>query len=47
MTLTEAKNALSSKQLNYVFSGSGKVVSQNIAQDVTVEQGTIVTIKLQ
>ena len=47
MTLSEAKNALASKNLNYTYSGSGKVVSQNIAEDVTIEQGTIITLKLQ
>ena len=47
MTLSEAKNALTSKNLNYIYSGSGKVVSQNIAEDVTIEQGTVVTIRLQ
>ena len=47
MTLSEAKNALTSKNLNYIYSGSGKVVSQNIAEDVTIEQGTVVTIRWQ
>lgn len=32
MTLSEAKSALSSKNLNIFYSGSGKVVSQNIAE---------------
>lgn len=47
MTLQEAKSALSDKNLNVTYSGSGTVVSQNVAEGVTVEQGTIITIKLE
>ena len=47
MSLSEAKSALSKKNLNITYSGSGKVKSQNIAEGETVEQGTVITIKLQ
>ncbi len=47
MTLSEAKSALSDKNLNILYSGSGKVVSQSIADGTTVEQGTIVTLRLE
>ena len=46
-TLSEARQKLSEKNLNVSYSGSGKVVSQNIAEGVSIEQGTIITIKLQ
>ncbi len=47
MTLSEAKSALADKNLNISYSGSGKVVSQNIAEGVSTEQGTIITVTLQ
>lgn len=47
MTLSEAKSALASKNLNISYTGSGKVASQNIIDGVTVEQGTIITITLK
>lgn len=46
-TLSEAKDALSDKNLNLTYSGSGKVVSQNVAEGVSVEKGTIITVKLE
>lgn len=47
MSLSEAKSALASKNLNYVYSGNGKVKNQSIAEGETVEQGTVITLKLQ
>ena len=47
MTLSEAKQRLSEKNLNVLYSGSGKVVSQNIADGVSIEQGTVITLKLE
>ena len=47
MSLSEAKTALARKNLNYIYSGSGKVKSQNVAEGTTVEQGTIVILKLE
>lgn len=46
-TLSEAKSELADKNLNIMYSGSGKVVSQNIAEGTTTEQGTVITIKLE
>ena len=46
-SLSEAKSELADKNLNIMYSGSGKVVSQNIAEGTTVEQGSIVTLKLE
>ena len=47
MTLSEAKSSLASRNLNYTYSGSGKVKNQSISEGETVEQGTIITLKLQ
>ena len=47
MTLSEAKSALADKNLNYTYSGSGKIKNQSIAEGETVEQGTIITLKLE
>lgn len=47
MTLSEAKSALAEKNLNFLYSGSGKVVSQSIKENETAEQGTIITLKLE
>lgn len=47
MSLSEAKSSLTSKNLNISYTGSGKVVSQNIAEGTSVEQGTVITIKLE
>ena len=46
-SLSEAKSALAEKNLNYTYSGSGKVKSQNIAEGTTVEQGTVIILKLE
>jgi len=46
-TLSEAKAALTEKNLNFIYSGSGKVESQDIAEGESAEQGTIVTLKLK
>ncbi len=45
-TLSEAKSLLAEQNLNIMYTGSGKVVSQNIAEGTSAEQGTVVTIKL-
>ena len=47
MSLSEAKSSLATKNLNVSYTGSGKVVSQNIAEGTSVEQGTVITIKLE
>ena len=47
MSLSDAKNALSEKNLNIMYSGSGKVVSQNVAEGTAVEQGSTITLKLE
>ena len=47
MTLSEAKAALSNKNLNVKYTGSGKVTSQDIAAGTSVEEGTIVNIVLK
>lgn len=47
MSLAEAKSSLANKNLNISYTGSGKVVSQNVAEGTSVEQGTIITIKLE
>lgn len=47
MTLSQAKNALSSKKLNIHFSGTGKVLNQDPIADVSVEEGSIVTVTLK
>lgn len=46
-TLSEAKNALAEKNLNLIYTGSGKVVSQNISDGTTTEQGTVISLKLE
>ena len=47
MTLSEARAALSNKNLNVKYTGSGKVTSQDIAAGTSVEEGTIVNIVLK
>ena len=47
MSLSEAKSALASKNLNYTYTGSGKVKSQSIAEGTTVEQGTVIALQLK
>lgn len=46
-TLSEAKAALTEKNLNFIYSGNGKVESQDIAEGESAEQGTIITLKLK
>lgn len=46
-TLSEAKTALAENGLNISYTGSGKVVSQDKKEGEEVEQGTIITIKLE
>ena len=48
LTYLQAKNSLASKSLNIKLVGtSGKVVSQDIIADTSVEEGTIITVTLQ
>ena len=47
MTLSEAKAALNNKNLNIKYTGSGKVISQDIAADTKVEEGTVINVVLQ
>lgn len=48
MTTEEAKNALISKNLNIAFEGNGLTVeSQDIKKDTSVEEGTVVKVKLK
>ena len=45
--MPEAKAALAEKNLNISYSGSGKVVSQDVGEGQTAEQGQIITVKLE
>lgn len=47
LTLKEAKDKAKEKNLNIVYSGSGKVVSQDVADGTSVEQGRVINIKLE
>lgn len=48
MNTEEAKNALTSKNLNIAFEGNGLTVeSQDIKKDTSVEEGTVVKVKLK
>lgn len=47
MTLSEAKAALNNKNLNIKYTGSGKVISQDIASGTKVEEGTVINVVLQ
>ena len=47
LTLSQAKNSLKSKNLNITYEGSGKVVSQSINANTSVEEGTVVHIVLE
>ena len=47
MSLSEAKAALKNKNLNIKYTGSGRVVSQEIMAGTSVEEGTIVNVVLQ
>lgn len=46
MNLAKAKSTLKEKNLNINFSGNGLVTSQDIKADDTVEEGSIITVKL-
>ena len=46
MNLAKAKSTLKEKNLNINFSGNGLVISQDIKADDTVEEGSIITVKL-
>lgn len=46
-TLAQAKNSLKSKNLNISYTGTGTVISQDIAADTSVEEGTIIHVTLQ
>ena len=45
--LSEAKSELAGRNLNINYSGSGKVVSQDVPEGTSIEQGTIITLKLE
>ena len=47
LTLSEAKAALKNKNLNIKYTGKGRVASQSIAADTSVEEGTVVEVVLQ
>lgn len=48
LTYLQAKNSLASKNLNIKLVGtSGKVISQDITANTSVEEGTVITITLQ
>ena len=47
MTLSEAKAALKNKNLNIKYSGNGKVTSQGVAAETSVEEGTVIDVVLQ
>ena len=46
MTLTQAKATLKKMNLNISYSGSGLVTSQDIKTNTSVEEGTIINVKL-
>ena len=47
MSLQQSQNALSSKNLNLKYSGSGKVISQDPPAGTSVEEGSVISIILQ
>ena len=47
MSLSQARNALSSKNLNIKSTGSGKVISQDPTAGTSVEEGTVISVILQ
>ena len=47
MTLDQAKSALTQKNLNIQSEGTGIVVSQDIAADSSVNEGTVIKVTLQ
>ena len=46
MTLTQAKRSLKQKNLNISYTGTGLVVSQDIKAGSSVEEGSIIEVKL-
>ena len=46
MTLQQAQETLKSKNLNISYEGTGTVESQDIKKDTSVEEGTIIKVKL-
>ena len=47
MTLTKAKNTLKDKKLNYTYTGTGRVKSQSITANTSVEEGTVIELVLE
>ena len=47
MTLTKAKNTLKDKKLNYTYTGTGRVKSQSINANTSVEEGTVIELVLE
>ena len=47
MSAAQARNSLSSKNLNIHVEGSGVVISQDPAVDTSVEEGTVVNVTLK
>lgn len=47
MSLSQATNALQSKNLNINATGSGKVISQDPIAGKSVEEGTVINVTLQ
>ena len=46
MSLTQAKSALKQLNLNIAYSGTGLITSQDVEVDKSVEEGTIINVKL-
>lgn len=47
MTLSKAKNTLKDKKLNFTYTGTGKVKSQSVSANTSVEEGTIIELVLE
>lgn len=45
-TLSQARNMAKSNNLNITYEGSGTVISQSITVDTSVEEGTVIELKL-
>ena len=45
-SLSQARNMASSNNLNITYEGTGTVISQSITVDTSVEEGTIIELKL-
>ena len=46
-TLQEAANMLRAVNLNYTYEGTGKVMSQSVLADESVEEGTVIKLTLK